>query len=1090
MSVGSKSRSTRKHFSPRIGVIITPTDAYWIEVLNSIIHTNQKLGANLVFLQPAATLEAQFLTPPKELVELVLAHELDVLIMTLVSLPVIEALVAEKLPVISLAEMDYQLPLFSVISSLYPGGRMAGQYIGRKLGGRGYAVCITAGMERISNTGQNRLAGFYDGLRPYPGILTDHIEAYWGYSQAYSALLKIFENYPRPIDAIFGVSDSIILAARDAGSKLGIIDDHTVLVGLNGDAPALVAVAEGSLSATVNTGAELTGSRAMELAYQTALGAPLPAVVDQSFQLITKDNVGSLATRKLISIGDIPNQMVGYNRQQELDRMSQLETSMEISRQIGSLMERNQLFQVISELVQQHYGYNWMRILRWSEKKQALEEYGGNLSPVSKKISIEQDQLLHQAFHSNETIFIPDLHTSHHWHLGAVWEPIRARALLPLLLGERVIGVVDLQSNLPIRQTSLEMIGLKLLASQLSIAIQNSDLYLEALQARNIAEQANQLKTRLVTNVGHEMRSPLNAILGFSQAIQKKVEDNQPLDRTGLYRDIQLVYKSGEHLMYMINDLLDLSRAEIGALSLYFEPMQPAPLLKDVFEKFTLSGSVSPEVQWKLDLPESLPIIRADVVRLRQILINLLANASKYTSHGAITLGAAVELPYLHLWVSDTGKGVPVDLQEKIFEPFSTTGRKRRPEGVGLGLSITRHLVSLHQGLITLESRLGQGSTFHVYLPLPGTTQESIVSPQEGNQPIMLVVTNLAQIPAEIAKISQRHGYRAYLIHYLADMNNALSEGVPAAIAWDLAHASLGEWNLLARLSATRNCSALPLILFGAQEKADSLDRGLTNVLFKPCNGNTLNDWINQIDVIKGGDDSILVVDDDLQAAEYYRDLLSHSFPQNRLMIAHNGRQALDILQTETPAIILLDLVMPDMDGFSVLEKVRSEVRTQNVPVVVISGKLLNYEDIQRLNYFKTVFYTKGILTKTETIDYLSQIEGETRPLPQPTSQLVKQGLAFMHQNYAQPISRKEIACAVGVSENYLSTIFRQEISISPWDYLNRFRIQKAKERLVQSQDSVTQIAIQVGFNDSAYFSRVFHKMTGQSPVKYRQFKR
>jgi YesN/AraC family two-component response regulator len=179
--------------------------------------------------------------------------------------------------------------------------------------------------------------------------------------------------------------------------------------------------------------------------------------------------------------------------------------------------------------------------------------------------------------------------------------------------------------------------------------------------------------------------------------------------------------------------------------------------------------------------------------------------------------------------------------------------------------------------------------------------------------------------------------------------------------------------------------------------------------------------------------------------------------------------------------------MMPKVDGFAVLENLRSNPRTQCVPVIIISGKLLNYEDIQRLNHMKTIFLTKGILNETETIDFLSQIEGESKPLPQPTSVLIKQVLAFLHQNYSSPINRKDIAGAVGISENYLSYIFRQEVAISPWDYLNRFRIQKARELLVQTQDSITGIATRVGFNDPAYFSRVFRKSTGKSPQEFRQ---
>jgi YesN/AraC family two-component response regulator len=302
-----------------------------------------------------------------------------------------------------------------------------------------------------------------------------------------------------------------------------------------------------------------------------------------------------------------------------------------------------------------------------------------------------------------------------------------------------------------------------------------------------------------------------------------------------------------------------------------------------------------------------------------------------------------------------------------------------------------------------------------------------------------------------------------------------------------LAHASSGEWNLIYRLSANRDCAAIPVVLYGGEEDNTQLKTGLTQIVFKPCNKNTLSDWIGEIGSVGDTHAAILVVDDDPQARDYYKKLLALSHPERRILLAENGSQALDILQTEVPALILLDLVMPEVDGFKVLERVRADARTQRVPVVIVSGKLLNYEDIQRLNYYKTVFYTKEIFSPDETIGFISQLDGKVKPLPQPTSMLIKQVLAFLHQNYPQPINRKNIADAVGVSANYLSQIFRQEITISPWDYLNRLRIQKSKKLLLETQNSVTWIATQVGFNDSAYFSRVFHKLTGQSPLEYRQ---
>lgn len=1055
--------------------------------MDSIIRVNRTLKDELILLQPAATQQDLYSLPPENLVDQIKAHHLDALICSLVSFTVFQQLRDENIPVICLSETSYQHPLFTGMQSLYEGGKIAGEFIGGRLNGKGHAVCLTAGLETVETRGQNRLQGFLDGLCDYPEISTGQIQAYWSYAQSYPAVLKALKNYPRRIDAIFGVSDTLILAAMDAGRDLGVLSAETILVGLNGDPPALAAIVDGELTATVDIAAETLGYKALYLAHNAALGQPLPDVITFQPRLITRENVADIATHKLTAIAHIPDQIIGYNRMQTQSRMTQLEASMDITQQIGTIQESKRAIQIINELVNKYYGYEWVRILRWSKETQSLVLYGGELSPASRLVLVESDTLLQHAFESDEVIYIPDILTSRRFQPTPEWESVRSRALLPIQLGGQTIGILDLQSSQPVCQPSLEIIGLKLLASQIGIVIQNSDLYEVALHAREAAEQANQLKNRLMANVGHEMRTPLNSIIGFSQSIQKQLAQNQTIPVESLSQDIQHIYKSGEHLMYMINDLLDLSRAEIGALSLYFEQVKPVAFLKEVFSNFQVNETSVPKVRWVLELPDRLPIIQADVVRLRQVFVNLLTNARKFTRQGTIALGATVEPPYLHVWVRDTGPGVPIEYQEKIFEPFSTAERKHRTEGMGLGLSITRHLVALHNGLITLESQPGHGSIFNVYLPLPGVAQKTKVVYPENGRASMLVISGRVAVPEEIINICAVQNLIPSAVATREDLSRALIEARPVAVAWDLGHASPGEWALLQYLSSDPSCAALPMILFDAEEGSSQIIGGLTSVVFKPCPDNVFKDWIEQMGSQFDGKGPVLIVDDDPMARALYQKILQASHPATPLLVAENGRMALDHLKTYVPALILLDLMMPELDGFGVLEAVRSDPRTQRVPVLVLSGKLLTYEDIQRLNHLRTTLLTKGILEEAEMASLLDQIEGESRPLPQPTSQLVKQAQAYVHYNYAQAIGRKDIADAVGVSENYLSQIFRQETSISPLDYLNRVRIARAKEYLLKNDESITQIAVCVGYNDPAYFSRVFRKLTGCSPQEFRQ---
>ena len=494
MNINDRGNPDSKSRVPRLGTIIIATDPYWIQALEAIIHVSHKLGDELIVLTPAATDEALRKIPTEDLVDQILAHDLDALICSFEAIPLILTLLNENLPIVCLSEMEFHHPFFTAASSLYEGGKIAGEYIGKKLKGSGHALCINAGLEKIPTKGQSRTSGFDDALQPFPGISIEHLPAYWGYNRAYPALVSALEGYPQRIDAIFGVSDTLLLAARDAGRKWGVVDERTVLVGLNGDPAALAAVAEGEMAATIDTASEYLGSEAVKIAHNLVLGKPQPDTIQQKFRLITRENVASVATRKLTAIADIPSHMVGYSREQESQRLVQLEVSLEITQQIGSLQDRERVIQVISELVSKYYSYEWVRILRWSKEEQKLVAYGGVLSPVSKKMSIEQDWLLNHAFRTNEVIFIPDTHTSRRWRLSRDWIEICSRVLLPIQLGEDVIGILDLQSSKPIRRPSLEIGGLKLLASQIGIVIQNADLYQEALQARAISERANQLK--------------------------------------------------------------------------------------------------------------------------------------------------------------------------------------------------------------------------------------------------------------------------------------------------------------------------------------------------------------------------------------------------------------------------------------------------------------------------------------------------------------------------------------------------------------------------------------------------------------------
>jgi len=615
--------------------------------------------------------------------------------------------------------------------------------------------------------------------------------------------------------------------------------------------------------------------------------------------------------------------------------------------------------------------------------------------------------------------------------------------------------------------------------ANLSSAIQGALLFQEIQQARLTAEKADRIKTRLLANVSHEMRAPLNIILGYTQNLLQS--DLDP----ALRGEIEHIQTSAGHQLRVINDLLDLSRAEIDELDLNFELLDPRPLLIEAFQSISGQDQTS-SLEWKLDLPARLPMIRADAVRLRQILLNLLSNARKFTETGQVTLGAEVAPPYTHFWIQDTGWGIPPEQQERIFEPFVTMEQGRRISGgIGLGLSITRHLVALQGGKMSLDSQPGKGSTFHFYIPLPVLDQDRATV--ENAQPVLLLLSSAGKPAPEIKTICERQNLQICLVRSPDELEAALANTRPLAVAWDLTASRPGDWHLIRRLRPHPALSQAPFILYGRQpENETDLAIGLTSFVTKTPNQQSLLETILALCPAQP-EAMILIVDDDPQVRAEQQAIIAQALPNCAARFAEDGETALQIMAEEAPSLVLLDLMMPGLSGADVLDHMRDDPRLRQVPVIILSNKLLSLEEVKRIEqHTRVTMQSKGIWSETETVSMLNRALFGTEILPAHTSALVKRAVVYLQQNYAHSISRWEVAEAVGVSEDYLTRVFSRELEISPWDYLNRFRILQAQKLLTTTAQSIGVIARQVGFSDQAYFTRVFSKHTGISPQAYR----
>jgi len=302
----------------------------------------------------------------------------------------------------------------------------------------------------------------------------------------------------------------------------------------------------------------------------------------------------------------------------------------------------------------------------------------------------------------------------------------RSELAIPMMLGNRLLGIFDLQSTEPDRFGEDDLRVLNSLAEQIAVAVRNAQLFAEVEASREAAEEANRIKSQFLANMSHELRTPLNAILNFTGFIADGVLG--PINEE--QRDIlQKVIGSSQHLLSLINDILDLTKIEVGMMDLFLEEVDMNAALNASIA--TAKGLVKDtDIELRVNVEENLPHIIGDKRRIRQILLNLISNAVKFTPAGTVTITAQQADGAIYLAVSDTGIGIPADQQEIIFETFRQA-KHDLPEtpGTGLGLPIAKHFVEAHGGRLWLDSEVGVGSTFHVLLPIRAPEFESETEP-------------------------------------------------------------------------------------------------------------------------------------------------------------------------------------------------------------------------------------------------------------------------------------------------------------------------------------------------------------------------
>jgi len=351
----------------------------------------------------------------------------------------------------------------------------------------------------------------------------------------------------------------------------------------------------------------------------------------------------------------------------------------------------------------------------------------------------------------------------------------------------------------------------------------------------------------------------------------------------------------------------------------------------------------------------------------------------------------------------------------------------------------------------------------------------------------------LTSVPSTCERLCESLGKRGYqvcisLIGKPSEWQPQLKEVQPDAIVLDVSAGSDLGWIALKAIKTDLVTKTIPVAFYSSSHNEGSLLE--LDYLTKPIEISELTQALDQFWLMADPNQpvhTILVVDDEPNTLEMHARIAQAHSTSNRVLKARNGREALDVLQREVVDLILLDLQMPEMDGFAVLDAMRDKESSRQIPVIVVTGKVLTESDMARLNQGVTAILGKGLFSLEETVAHITTALEHKRRLSSEAKRLVRLAMAYIHEHFFDSISRSDIALHVGITEDHLTFCFRQELGTTPIEYLLRYRINQAKKLLENGKLSITEIALSVGFSDSGYFSRIFRRETGVSPEIFRR---
>jgi hypothetical protein len=625
-------------------------------------------------------------------------------------------------------------------------------------------------------------------------------------------------------------------------------------------------------------------------------------------------------------------------------------------------------------------------------------------------------------------------------HSGTVSEPPRSIYTVPLIFADMLYGVLEVASFEPFSKSKIDFLNAAAinLSSYVFSSVQNEEIQRllkesrnandslqartdevneanekltamnEELQAqsrelqaqteelevqkteleiqRSRVEEADRLKSEFLSNMSHELRTPLNSVLALSQLMISRGTGRNP-DQESEY--LKVIERNGRQLLALINDILDLSKIEAGKMDIFMTDFDTGPLVERALSTIIpLAEKKGLRVEKDLD---DAPFIHSDEDKINQILLNLFSNAVKFTDKGHIKIQVKTDADHVHFSVSDTGIGIEKTNLFHIFDEFrqvdgSTT---RNHEGTGLGLAICAKLADLLGGSIQVDSEPGKGSRFTLTLPLSKVDEKDVKERQivenrrierEASSNTVVVIDDDPEIRAEMKTYLTQAGYHVETARNGKQGIELVRAVKPMAVTLDIMMPEMDGWEVVRLLKESRETDKIPIVIVSvSNDQQTGMALGATGYIVKPLNRERILSAIQSIGNAKGGNahiaNDILVVEDNDIAGLQIRSALEEK--GYRIRIASNGKEALETIKQSCPRAIILDLMMPGMDGFQVLDTLRAAPETRNLPILVLSAKELTSDERARLSHNKVrQLIRKGSIDRNQLVDCIETLLG------------------------------------------------------------------------------------------------------------------